>query len=103
MTTDNISPATDAALDTDTVTLDTEAADVTPVADIQTETSSEPVLPALRILKIANCGSLSGRSTLTYHVGILEATSDNATQDIHRQRLLLQGLGLNGADRPAAE
>ena len=38
MTTDNISPATDAALDTDTVALDTEAADETLVADIQTET-----------------------------------------------------------------
>ena len=69
MTTDNISPATDAALDT-------EAADVTPVADIQTETSSEPVLPALRILKIANCGSLSGRSTLTYHIGVIETNSE---------------------------
>ena len=76
MTTDNISPATDAALDTDTVALDTEAADVTLVADIQTETSSEPVLPALRILKIANCGSLSGRSTLTYHIGVIETNSE---------------------------
>ena len=76
MTTDNISPATDAALDTDTVALDTEAADVTPVADIQTETSSEPVLPALRILKIANCGSLSGRSTLTYQIGVIETNSE---------------------------
>jgi hypothetical protein len=86
MTTDNISPATDAALDTDTVALDTEAADVTPVADIQTETPPAPALPALRILRIANCGSLSGRSTLTYHIGVIEATSpatsDNATQDI---------------------
>lgn len=77
MTTDNISPATDAASpDTDTVALDTEAADATPVADIQTETSSEPVLPALRILKIANCGSLSGRSTLTYHIGVIETNSE---------------------------
>ena len=76
MTTDNISPATDAALDTDTVALDTEAADVTLVADIQTETSSEPVLPALRILKIANCGSLSGRSTLTYQIGVIETNSE---------------------------
>jgi hypothetical protein len=50
-----------------------DAAD--PAIDLPAETPPEPALPALRILKIANCGSLSGRSTLTYHVGILEASN----------------------------
>ena len=51
-----------------------DAAD--PAIDLPAETPPEPGLPALRILKIANCGSLSGRSTLTYHIGVIEANSE---------------------------
>ena len=47
-----------------------------PAIDLTAETPPEPALPALRILKIANCGSLSGRSTLTYHIGVIEANSE---------------------------
>lgn len=32
--------------------------------------------PELRILKISNCASLSGRSTLTYHIGCDEKETD---------------------------
>ncbi len=34
-----------------------------------TEPTSTTDEPTIRILKIANCPSLSGRSTLTYHIG----------------------------------
>jgi hypothetical protein len=51
-----------------------DAAD--PAIDLPAETPPEPALPALRILKIATCGSLSGRSTLTYHIGCSEASGD---------------------------
>ena len=47
-----------------------------PAIDLPAETPPEPGLPALRILKIANCGSLSGRSTLTYHIGILNSDTN---------------------------
>ena len=86
MTTDNIFPATDPVLDTDT-------ADVTPIADIQTETASphpEPALPDLRILKIATCGSLSGRSTLTYHIGIVEASNASNASNIANSEIQLR-------------
>lgn len=33
------------------------------------KTESDVETPAIRILKIANCPSLSGKSTLTYHIG----------------------------------
>jgi len=78
MTTDNIPPVLDAdasAVDTTSATT-VDAAD--PATDLPAETPPEPALPALRILKIANCGSLSGRSTLTYHIGVIEANSETS-------------------------
>ena len=69
MTTDNIPPV----LDADATPV--HAADpATEVPDTVSETPPEPALPALRILKIATCSSLSGRSTLTYHIGVSEAS-----------------------------
>lgn len=40
---------------------------------------SSSLIPAIRILKIASCPSLSGRSTLTYHVG---CTTDSTASEI---------------------
>ncbi len=43
--------------------------------DIEPNTASEPQVTAIpmRILRVATCPSLSGRSELTYHVGCTEA------------------------------
>ena len=38
-------------------------------ASVSTGTESAVAVPAIRVLKIASCPSLSGKSTLTYHVG----------------------------------
>ena len=71
MTTDNIPPV----LDADATPVN--AADpATEGPDTVSETPPEPALPALRIPKIATCGSLSGRSTLTYHIGVIETNSE---------------------------
>ena len=76
MTTDNIPPV----LDADASTVDTTSATTVDAADPATDLPAEtPLLlqsPALRSLKIATCGSLSGRSTLTYHIGVIEANSE---------------------------
>ena len=39
-------------------------------ASVSTGTESAVAVPAIRVLKIASCPSLSGRSSLTYHLGI---------------------------------
>ena len=44
-------------------------------ASVSTGTESAVVVPTIRVLKIADCPSVSGRSTLTYHVGC-EAGTD---------------------------
>ena len=83
MTIDNIPPVLDAdASAVNTTSATTVDADATtayaadPATDLPAETTPEPALPALRILRIATCGSLSGRSTLTYHIGVIEANSE---------------------------
>ena len=40
-------------------------------------------VPAIRILKIASCPSLSGRSTLTYHIGCSANTEIPAAPDLY--------------------
>ena len=78
MTTDNISPVLDAdasAVNTTSATT-VDAAD--PATDLPAETLPEPARPALRILRIATCGSLSGRSTLTYHIGVIETNGETS-------------------------
>ena len=66
-----------------------------PVAQIQVEPAasstpsevsnreSETPVPAIRILKIASCPSLSGRSTLTYHIGCSANTEKPAVPDLY--------------------
>ena len=43
---------------------------VPPSASVSTGTESAVAAPTIRVLKIASCPSLSGRSSLTYHLGI---------------------------------
>ena len=42
-----------------------------------------PCIPAIRIIKIATCPSLSGRSTLTFHVGISRSVTEGEASAIH--------------------
>jgi len=82
MTADNIPRVLDAdarAVDTTNATTVDVADPATEVPDTVSETPPESALPALRILKIANCGSLSGRSTLTYHIGVIEASGNTSS------------------------
>ena len=46
-------------------------------ASVSTGTESAVAVPAIRVLKIASCPSLSGKSTLTYELG---CTSDSEIQ-----------------------
>ena len=50
---------------------------VTSPASVSTDTESAVAAPAIRVLKIASCPSLSGKSTLTYELG---CTSDSEIQ-----------------------
>ena len=42
-----------------------------------------PSIPAIRILKIASCPSLSGRSTLTFHVGCTRVVTEGEAPAIY--------------------
>ena len=55
---------------------------------------SETPVPAIRILKIASCPSLSGRSTLTYHIGCSANTEKPAVPDLYFRVFENSGGGL---------
>ncbi len=55
---------------------------------------SETPVPAIRILKIASCPSLSGRSTLTYHIGCSANTKNPAVPDLYFRVFENSGGGL---------
>jgi len=67
----------------------TDAVEVVEASDIEASTVSEateantPEPPPMRILRIKDCASLSGRSTLTYHIGISEADSNASAATPH--------------------
>ena len=64
-----------------------DASDITDIEDVEvasgaaeaeaetTEVANMPKPPAMQILRIKNCESLSGRSMLTYHIGISKAST----------------------------
>ena len=64
---------------TDAVEIE-EAADAAE-SEVVAETADTPNPPAMRILCIKDCASLSGRSTLTYHIGcsVASTVSDSAS------------------------
>ena len=55
---------------------------------------TEASVPAIRILKIASCPSLSGRSTLTYHLGCSANTDIPAVPDLYFRVFENSGGGL---------
>ena len=68
------------------------AASSTP-SEVSNRESETPV-PAKRILKIASCPSLSGRSTLTYHLGCSANTEEPAVPDLYFRVFENSGGGL---------
>ena len=57
---------------------------VTPSQATPSETTVAAISPpAIRILKIASCPSLSGRSTLTYHIGCSANSESSADADLY--------------------
>ncbi len=69
-----VADVTDATTFTDVTDM---AFDATDSAEIDTAKvdSDSPHGPAMRILRIKDCASLSGRSTLTYHIGCSKASN----------------------------
>lgn len=62
----------------------TEIEDVEVAAEAEaqtTEVADTPKPPAMRILRIKDCESLSGRSMLTYHIGI--SADSQASPELH--------------------
>lgn len=63
----------------------TAAASIADLADMANmegenqEQAQADTTPAMRIVRIQNCASLSGRSTLTYHIGTTQADSTGIT------------------------
>ena len=48
-----------------------------------TSAALDASIPAIRILKIASCPSLSGRSTLTFHIGCTRVVTEGEVPAIH--------------------
>ncbi len=50
------------------------------VLEAEAAAPDAPKPPAMRILRIQDCASLSGRSTLTYHIGTSESNASEASE-----------------------